>query len=329
MNFKKFVFVPAVIAASFAAQAAYAVTVPGPLVDPAWLNAHLKDVKVLQVSGTMKSFTTAPEMKEIKGKNVAVTVSGHVPGASFVDFKTVRVSRDIDGKMVKGVIPDKAAFEKLVQSWGVNKGQPIVIVPKGLSTPDVDEATRLYWQLKYYGQDNMAILNGGMAQWLADGMPAATDAPAVSAGNWVASAERKNILATYQEVKKAVEHPGAVEFADARPTNQYMGVFTKPKELPGHLPGAKNVPPDLLTTADGASARFLPKASYESMFKTVGLNSGKEIIDYCNTGHLASGLWFVTHEIVGDKKARLYDGSIVEYSMYDGAKMNDPAMLGK
>jgi thiosulfate/3-mercaptopyruvate sulfurtransferase len=65
------------------------------------------------------------------------------------------------------------------------------------------------------------------------------------------------------------------------------------------------------------------------MMKTVGLNSGKEIIDYCNTGHLASGLWFVTHEIVGDKKARLYDGSIVEYSMYDGAKMNNPAALNK
>jgi thiosulfate/3-mercaptopyruvate sulfurtransferase len=329
MNFKKFVFVPAVIAASFAAQSAFAVNVPGPLVDPAWLNAHLNDVKVLQVSGTMKDFTTAPEMKEIKGKKVAVTVSGHVPGASFVDFKTIRVTRDIDGKKVKGVIPEKAAFEKLVQSWGVSKGQPIVIVPKGLSTPDVDEATRLYWQLKYYGQDNMAILNGGMAQWLADGMPAATDAPTAAAGNWVASAERKNILATYQEVKKAVEHPGSVEFADARPANQYMGVFTKPEELSGHLPGAKNVSPDLLTTADGASARFLPKASYESMFKAVGLNPGKEIIDYCNTGHLASGLWFVTHEIVGDKKARLYDGSIVEYSMYEGAKMTDPAKLGK
>jgi thiosulfate/3-mercaptopyruvate sulfurtransferase len=329
MNFKRFVFVPAVIAASFAAQSAFAVNVPGPLVDPAWLNAHLNDVKVLQVSGTMKDFTTAPKTKDIKGKKVVVTVSGHVPGASFVDFKTVRVTRDIDGKKVKGVIPEKAAFEKLVQSWGVQKGQPIVIVPKGLSTGDVDEATRLYWQLKYYGQDNMAILNGGMAQWLADGMPAATDAPAVSAGNWDAVAERKNILATYQEVKQAVEHSGSVELADARPSNQYMGVFTKPGELAGHLPGAKNVPPDLLTTADGASARFLPKASYESMFKAVGLNPGKEIIDYCNTGHLASGLWFVTHEIVGDKKARLYDTSIVEYSMYDGAKMVDSAKLGK
>lgn len=329
MNFKKFVFVPAVIVASFAAQSAFAVNVPGPLVDPAWLNAHLNEVKVLQVSGTIKDFTTAPEIKEVKGKKVIVAVKGHVPGATFVDFEKIRVKRNIDGKMVKGVIPEKAAFEKLVQSWGVNKDQPIVIVPKGLSTSDVDEAARLYWQFKYYGQDNMAILNGGMAQWLADGMPAATDVPAVEKGNWVPTAERKNILATYQDVKQAVDNPGSVELADARPANQYMGVFTKPKELPGHLPDAKDIPPDLLTTADGASARFLPKATYESMFKTIGLNPGKEEIDYCNTGHLASGLWFVTHEIMGNEKARLYDGSIVEYSMYEGSKMTDPAKLGK
>ncbi|HQT43605.1 MAG TPA: rhodanese-like domain-containing protein, partial [Halothiobacillus sp.] len=241
MNFKKFVFVPVAFAAAFAAQSAFAVDVPGPLVDPAWLNAHLNDVKVLQVSGPMKDFTTAPEIKDVNGKKVAVNVSGHVPGASFVDFKAIRVEREIDGKKVKDMIPDKAAFEKLVQAWGVNKGQAIVIVPKGLSTPDVDKATRLYWQLKYYGQDNMAILNGGMAQWLADGMMAATDAPSVTAGDWVATAERKNILATYQDVKRAVEHPGSAEFADARPSNQYMGVFTKPKERSGHLPNAKNV----------------------------------------------------------------------------------------
>lgn len=330
MSFKKrFVFVPVVFAATFGAQSAFAVEVPGPVVDPAWLNAHLNEVKVLQISGPMKSFTMAPEVKKENGKTVVMSVSGHVPGASFVDFKKIRVVRDMDGKKVKGMNPDKAAFQALVQSWGVDKGQPIVIVPKGLSTPDVDEAARLYWQLKYYGQKNMAILNGGMAQWLADGMPAATENAPVKQGNWVATGENKEILATYKQVKHAVDHPGSVQLADARPSNQYMGVFTKKGEKAGHLPGAKNMQPGLLTTADGASARFLPKASYVSMMKTVGLSADKSTIDYCNTGHLASGLWFVNHEIVGNKKARLYDGSLVEYSMHANAKTTDPAMLAK
>lgn len=323
---KKLVFVPVAIAAALMAQNAMAVDVPGPLVDPAWLNAHKNDVTILQVSGPMKEFTTAPVVKNVNGKNEVVSVSGHVPDAHFVDFEDVRVARMIDGKMVKGLVPLKADFEKRAQSWGINKDSTIVIVPKGLSTGDVDEATRLYWQFKYYGQKSMAILNGGMAAWLAAGYPASTDVTNMEKGNWVAKGEDKSILATTAEVKHAIKHKN-MQFADARPQNQYMGVFTKPGEKHGHLPGAKDISPDLLTTATGSSADFLPAASYKSIMKAKGLNPDGATIAYCNTGHLASGLWFETHEIVGNKKARLYDGSLVEFSLLEAGKTVYPAML--
>lgn len=307
------------------AQGAFAIDIPSPVVDAAWLNAHKNDVVVLQVSGPLKAYTQAPAVKTVDGKTVVQSVSGHVPGASFVDFKKVRVSRMVDGKKVKGLIPLKADFETLAQSWGVNKDSAIVFVPAGLSTGDVDEAARLYWQFKYYGHKNMAVLNGGMAAWLAAGYPASTDAPKTVKGNWVASGEDKSIMATYSDVKSALAHKN-VQLADARPQNQYMGVFTKPHELSGHLAGAKDISPDLLTKADGASADFLPAASYKSIMQAKGLNTGADTIAYCNTGHLASGLWFVTHEIMGNKKARLYDGSLVEYSLLGGETVN-PAML--
>jgi thiosulfate/3-mercaptopyruvate sulfurtransferase len=171
----------------------------------------------------------------------------------------------------------------------------------------------------------MAILNGGMAAWLAAGNAASTDAPKAGNGNWVARGEDKSILATYGDVKSALKHKN-VQLADARPQNQYMGVFTKKGELSGHLNGAKDVSPDLLTKADGASADFLPAASYKSIMQAKGLNSGANTIAYCNTGHLASGLWFVSHEIVGNKKTKLYDGSLVEYSLLGGETVN-PAKL--
>ena len=329
MHARKFVFVPVAMMAAMAAQSALATEVPGPLVDPAWLNTHKNDVTILQVSGTLKDFTTAPVIKTIKGKRVVLRVSGHVPGAHFVNFKDVRVKRDVEGKKVKGLVPLKADFEKRARSWGVDKHSAIVIVPKGLSTADVDEATRLYWQFKYYGQDNMAVLNGGMAGWLADGYKVATNKPSMKKGNWVATAERKNLIASTAEVKQAVENPGSIQLADARPQNQYMGVFTKPGEKAGHLPDAKDISPDLLTTATGASARFLPAASYRSMMKAKGLNPDAPTINYCNTGHLASGLWFVSHEIVGNKNSKLYDGSLVEYSLLNAGGTTDPAQLKK
>jgi len=324
MNMKKSIVALLALGAA-AVQSAYAVEVPSPVVDAKWLDAHKSEVTILQVSGPLASFTKAPATKKADGKIVVESVSGHVPGANFVDFKKVRVKREVGGKMVKGLIPLQKDFEALAQSWGVNKDSAIVFVPAGLSTGDVDEATRLYWQFKYYGQKNMAILNGGMAAWLAAGYPAATNAPNTNKGDWVAKGEDKGILATYKDVKSALAKKN-IQLADARPQNQYMGVFTKPGELHGHLNGAKDVSPDLLTTADGASAQFLPAASYKSIMKAKGLNSGASTIAYCNTGHLASGLWFVSHEIVGNKKTKLYDGSLVEYSLL-GGKTVDPAKL--
>lgn len=307
------------------AQSAFAIDAPSPLVDASWLNAHKDEVTILQVSGPLDAFTKAPITETVDGKTVVKTVSGHVPGANFVDFGKVRVTRMVEGKKVKKLIPLKGDFEKLAQSWGVNKDSTIVFVPAGLSTGDVDEATRLYWQFKYYGHKNMAILNGGMAAWLASGYPAATNAPSTRKGNWKASGEDKSILATYSDVKSALKENN-VQLADARPQNQYMGVFTKKGELSGHLAGAKDISPDLLTKADGASADFLPAASYKSIMQAKGLNTDAATIAYCNTGHLASGLWFVSHEIVGNKQTKLYDGSLVEYSLLGGETVN-PAKL--
>ena len=305
-------------------QGAWAGSKTAPLVDPAWLNAHKSEVTILQVSASPASFSKAPEVKTENGKQKVITVSGHIPGASLVDFNKIRVNREVAGKKIKKMAPTKAEFEKMAQSWGVNKDATIVIVPTGLNTGDVNEAARLYWQFKYYGHQNMSLLDGGMAAWLAAGYPAATDTPKVTAGNWTAGAEDKSILATYEDIKAASKNK--IQLADARPQNQYMGVFTKKGELSGHLKGAKDISPDLITRADGASARFLPAKSYKSLMKAKGLNPEGQIIAYCNTGHQAAGVWFVSHELLGNNKVSLYDGSLVEYSLLGGETVN-PAQL--
>ena len=295
---------------------ALAVTVPGPVVDADWLKGHADEVTTLQLSASPKSFETAPSYATVDGKKKLTGVSGHVPGAHYVDFEKIRVTRKVDGKEVKALIPEKTDFEKLAQSWGVNKGDAIVIVPTGSTPLDVDEATRLYWQFKYFGQTNMAILDGGMHAWIAAGNSVATDAPKSTAGNWTATTEDKSLLASRQDVEKALSEKN-VEMVDARPQNQYMGVFTKPHEKTGHLPGAKDFSPDLQVTA-GGPAKFLSPASYSAMMKSKGINPTSPTISYCNTGHLASGTWFISHEVLGNHDSKLYDGSMVEYSEFPG-----------
>ncbi len=297
-----------------------AATVPGPVVDADWLKAHADEVTTLQLSSSLKNFKTAPRYAKVDGKKKLVGVSGHVPGAHYVNFEKIRVTRNIDGKKVKALIPEKADFQKLARSWGVNKEDAIVIVPTGNTPLDVDEATRLYWQFKYFGQTNMAILDGGMHAWIAAGNKVATNAPKSSKGNWTAAAEDKSLLATRQDVEQALSGKN-VEVVDARPQNQYMGVFTKPHEKSGHLPGAKDFSPDLQVTTAGP-ARFLSPASYSSIMKSKGINPSSPTISYCNTGHLASGTWFISHEVLGNHDSKLYDGSMVEYSEFPGDTVN-------
>ncbi|WP_322521089.1 rhodanese-like domain-containing protein [Guyparkeria halophila] len=330
MNFKRFLAVPAGAAALAVAQGAWALDVPGPVVDPQWLNDNLEQVTVLQIAGSEKAFAMAPKYETVEGKKVVSVVSGHVPGAQFVDWGKVRVERMENGKKVGKLIPEKADFESFVQALGVDQDDTVVIVPLGLSGSDYTKATRLYWQMKYFGHDDMALLDGGLANWLAAGFDAGTgQSEKIEAGDWMATDERDEILATYAEVREAVDSDGKVQLLDARPPNQYLGVFSKSKTVPGHLPGAKNLPTDVLVRADGAAANFLPASSYRSIMEFKDIDPSGAAITYCNSGNLASGVWFVASEIMGNDDVSLYDGSMKEYGMYvdDGATSVNPAQL--
>ena len=145
------------------------------------------------------------------------------------------------------MIPPTFAFEKLMQEAGVNNNSAIVIVSKGAGNGDMTMATRVYWQLKYFGHDNMAILNGGMGQWLVDGRKISSSKEKVSKGNWKATAERKEILATSEDVVAAVKAKG--QLMDTRALSLYLGTWRKKSYVyaNGHIPGAKNFPNELLT----------------------------------------------------------------------------------
>ena len=290
---------------------------PGPIVSTDWLNKYQQEVVILDIRKDVKSFTRKPVYKkDKKTKKISLAkVAGHIPGAVLVNYKNVRTKRMIDGKKVQKIIPEKAAFEKFMQSVGLNKNSVVVIVSKGENNLDMTMATRLYWQLKYFGQDKMAILNGGMAQWLTDKRKVSIAASKPAKGNWVASAERKEMLATSQNVADAVSNKSS-QLMDTRPVSQYWGTFHKKSYVykAGHIPGAVNFPNELMTKVK-KPAKFLSKGDYKKLFSAIGVDANKKTISYCNSGHLASGGWFITSEIMGNKNSSLYDGSMHQWTL--------------
>ncbi len=294
----------------------HAVSLPGPVVSADWLVSNMADVQVIEVRSDTKSYLKAPEFDtDAKtGKKLLAEVGGHINNSSLLDFKKVRVDRLVDGKKIKFLIPEKEAFEKLVQSLGVNAGKPIVLVPVGQEMTDVDEALRVYWQFKVYGEDQVAVLDGGMAGWLVEGRDFSVAPSEKSAGNWIAKAFRKELIATSEEVAKASKS-GKPQLLDARPPAQYWGLAKRPDVMTfGHIAGAKELAPELLAKSVNGALYFWSKNTYQALMKGNGLSTKTPTISYCNTGHLASGGWFVMSELVGNKSTKLYDGSLARWT---------------
>jgi len=295
---------------------AQAVALPGPLVETDWLAAHRGDVVLLDVRANTAKYTRKPRYKKDKktGKQKLVAVGGHIPGAVLIDYKKVRATRTINGRKVTRLIPERPAFARLMQAAGVNQDSVIVITSAGESNHDMFMATRLYWQLKYFGHDQVAILNGGIAQWLLDGRPISSKPVKVKAGNWRGGPERRELLALSEDVA-AVAGKGRVQLVDTRPLSQYFGTYRKGYVYArGHIPGAKPLPNELLTNPK-LPARFLPVDEVRTLAKELGIDPAAPTITYCNSGHLASGSWFIFSELMGNPKVRLYDGSMHQWTL--------------
>lgn len=314
----KSVFKSAVATGSmFLATWTWALQVPGPVVDGDWLVKNSSNVTVLDIRPNPKSFGVAPEYELDKksGKKILVELGGHIPDAVSVDPKTIRVERAINGLKVKYMLPERVDFEKMARQWGVQMGRPIVIVAAGQDATDLNDAARLYWQFKVFGEDNIAIMNGGTTAWLAEGREVVTASGKVAEGNWVGKPERQELMASSEDVEKAISGKSA-QLVDARNASQYLGLTKRDYVFAyGHIPGAKNVPSDLLVTEGRDAARMLPSNTYRDIFQSSGLDPQAPTIAYCNSGHLASGAWFVLSEVLGNKQAKLYDGSMHEWTL--------------
>ncbi|GAB4398193.1 MAG: sulfurtransferase [Rhodoferax sp.] len=296
----------------------WAGVLPGPVVDTQWLAANLDKVQVVSVLSDPKVFTTAPEYEKDSqsGKAVLSEVGGHIPGARLIAMKPIRVERQVGEIKVKYLIPEKAVFEKLVQSAGIDAAKPIVFVPLGVDAPDVDDALRVYWQFKVYGEDDMAVLNGGLSAWLREGRPVSTEAPTAKTGNWVAKADRSaQFLATSEDVAQASEK-GTATLVDARDERSFHGLAKRDYVYAmGHIPSAKQYTPALMFNGSGGTAKFMAPVTYKALMRANGVDPQAPMISYCNSGHLAAGPWFVVSEILGNRSARLYDGSMHQWTL--------------
>jgi thiosulfate/3-mercaptopyruvate sulfurtransferase len=302
------------------------VQVPGPLVETAWLADNLNNVVVLDVRPDEASFKKRSGGRSggpvnpcgAKAHKGPFSVSGHIPGAVLVLWKNLIETRQIVDVEVKYLVPSKASFEELMQKSGVNNKTAIVITSNGESLGDAPLTTRLYWTLKYFGHDNVTILDGGTARWIKEKRDVNYGSSEAKLGNFKASQERTDIRATTDDVLK-VSKGGDTQLVDAREQEVYLGLSYSAEfvaaHAKGHIPGAKNLPLELMVNHKDKMKTFHSNANISQVAALMKVNTdSSETIFYCNTGAYSSLGWFVWHELLGNKNTRLYDGSMHEWS---------------
>ncbi|MGA8986784.1 sulfurtransferase [Aeromicrobium sp.] len=270
------------------------------LVTADWVEDHLDDPTIVLIE--------VDEDAEAYDK-------GHIPGAIKLDWK-----KDLqDG--VRHDFIGKDQLETLLSAKGVGNDDTVVFYGGNNNW----FAAYAYWYLKYYGHDNLRLLDGGRKKWELDSRELSSDVPSREATVYTAEQPNDEIRAFRDEVIEAI---GVKNLIDVRSPDEYAGRLLAPAHLPqeaaqigGHIPTAGNVPWSKAANDDGT---FRSDEELTALYAGAGLDEGKDTIAYCRIGERSSHTWFVLKEILGFENVKNYDGSWSEYGSLRGV----PVALG-
>ena len=291
-----------------------------PLVDVEWAKANVgnPDVVFLDVRGA------------IAGKSKTDYLRAHIPGAVYTDYlKDGWRSKDKSG--TPGQLSPVPKLEALIGGLGIGNDTHVVVVPHGGKALDLGTATRIYWTFKVLGHDNVSVLNGGMVAYTKEVdketkkpvNPLEKGATKVEAKTFKASL-REEMLVSKEDVIAAQEAGKLI--VDHRPNSQFLGINKHGRaKRSGTIPGAVNLPENWLTQNGGGA--FREPSALEQLYQAANVATDGEQINFCNSGHWASLGWFASHELLGNKSARLYDGSMLEWSADENLPIEQKIVL--
>ena len=157
----------------------------------------------------------------------------------------------------------------------------------------------------------MRLLDGGFPAWTNAGLPTESGDAVSVRGDFRGSPAPGWVIGSGDLAQLDLNE---TFLCDARDSERFAGEAEPIDSKAGHIPGARLFPNELMNNA-GIPAKFLPKDDLEKLLQAMSINPGAESITYCNSGHLASGGWFIMSELLGNRKTRLYDGSMHEWTL--------------
>lgn len=226
--------------------------------------------------------------------------AGHLPGAVPVDLDADLAAPPGDGRRGRHPLPDPAALQAAARRWGVQPGEAVV----AYDDADGTSAARAWWMLRWAGIDDVRVVDGGFAAWVAAGLPVTTDVPAPVPGEVVV---RPGGMPVLDAAGVPAVAAGGV-LLDARAAGRYAGEVEPVDRAAGHIPGARSAPTGGNVTADG---HFLDPARLRDRFARLGARTDRPVGAYCGSG-VTAAQEVLALELAGFGAA-LYPGSWSEW----------------
>ena len=275
---------------------------PKTLVSTDWLDQHLKDpdLRVLDASWYLPAMN-----RDAKAEYAA----GHIPGARFFDIDEISDLRSDLPHMA----PPVEKFISRMRAMGVGDGHQVVVYDgAGLFS-----AARVWWLFRLMGKTDIAVLDGGLPKWKAEGRELEDMAPIVR-DRHITVSRQAGLVKDVTQVAHAAKL-GQAEIIDARSAARFRGEVAEPRPglRSGHIPGSKNLPFGELLNADGTMKDV---AGLRAAFAAAGVDLAKPAITSCGSG-ITAAILALGLERVGHRNWALYDGSWAEWGMYDDLKV--------
>ncbi len=238
--------------------------------------------------------------------------TGHIPGAVSFNWQT-----QLQDQVARDII-SKEELERLLSSAGITPQTHIVLYGDNNNW----FAAYAFWILKYYGHENVSLVDGGRKKWLAEQRETTTDAPSYPQSNYKVSNINQNYRADRDYVRQRLEND-RVALVDVRSPAEYTGEIIAPPGMsetaqrPGHIPSARNIPWAQAVAEDGT---FKSRDELEKLYGGKGVSKdADEVVTYCRIGERSSHTWFALRYILGYDNVRNYDGSWTEWGNLIGS----------
>ena len=272
------------------------------LVTTEWLAANLPDPDLRIVDATWYLPTAGRDPR-------AEYAERRIPGTVFWDIDEIADPANA----LPHMLPDPDTFAGHMAVLGIGSNSRVVVYDAVGSMT----APRVWWTLRYFGHEQVAVLDGGLIKWLAEGRPTDTSPPSPHDGRFAP----KPCAISVRDVEDIRANIAAAteQVLDARSAGRFIGIEPEPRPQcrPGHIPGSLNLPFNELI--DPESKTFLSADALAAKFAEAGIDLSKPVVTSCGSGVTACVLALGLH-LLGHDQVAVYDGSWSEW----GARQDTP-----